>query len=502
MSTNRPTAMRRCLVTAATAGLAVLLTGCGSSPPLVPSSNASGSREAATADMQMMAHRVTYELAKGVDVKAAKATGYRVEDAATKDDVAALAKALGVTGSVHTTSTDWTVGSGDRQLTVSRGAGQFFSMYAQPNQSVSSTPEDAPVAPDEKPVATTPPPSEPDAKKVAVDAFTAGGANFAQQTVETAANVDSVGVHFVPTFDGVKAEGFEGWVQVNGNKEITSASGYLGAPKDKGSYDLASVKRAVERLNQQQDELFNGGVTTDAPSDAAATDIAPTDPPVSDQPITVTLVTVKLGLQMIVDRQSIMWLTPSYQFDGQNGELVSADAVSDEMLQASVDEKDASPPTSVGSDDGGSSDPDVGLTGGPCTTNPADPAATADNTPIIAEVCVSAEKFKAGETVGFTISMADADRGFAEGPCFDGVSVDYGDKGDGEVRCLACAADLPEQDDGDAATSGGHVLRVREHTYDKPGTYTATFTLKSGTDCGTPDPHDSTATISVPVVVG
>ena len=32
----------------------------------------------------------------------------------------------------------------------------------------------------------------------------------------------------------------------------------------------------------------------------------------------------------------------------------------------------------------------------------------------------------------------------------------------------------------------------------KPGTYTATFTIKSGADCGQSDPHDSTATVSLP----
>jgi hypothetical protein len=41
----------------------------------------------------------------------------------------------------------------------------------------------------------------------------------------------------------------------------------------------------------------------------------------------------------------------------------------------------------------------------------------------------------------------------------------------------------------------------RSHTYEKPGTYTAIFTIRSGADCGQSDPKDSSAKVSLTIKV-
>ena len=75
----------------------------------------------------------------------------------------------------------------------------------------------------------------------------------------------------------------------------------------------------------------------------------------------------------------------------------------------------------------------------------------------------------------------------------NGVSTDFGDGGAGDVRCMACQSDM--------ADGPGKAHRDVAHTYDKAGSYTATFTLRSGLSCGPANPNDSTATVRIPVTV-
>ena len=107
-------------------------------------------------------------------------------------------------------------------------------------------------------------------------------------------------------------------------------------------------------------------------------------------------------------------------------------------------------------------------------------------------VCASPITVKAGQPVTFRISASDDDRGFASG-CFDGVTADYGDGAVGDVRCEACSTDVPE--------GPGKLGVERTHTYDKPGTYTATFTIRSGADCGQSDPRDSSGKAQLTIKV-
>jgi hypothetical protein len=43
--------------------------------------------------------------------------------------------------------------------------------------------------------------------------------------------------------------------------------------------------------------------------------------------------------------------------------------------------------------------------------------------------------------------------------------------------------------------------RTRDHTYSKAGEYRPVFTIKSGPSCGSADPRDSSATVTLKVTV-
>src|SRR5205085_9272689 len=106
-----------------------------------------------------------------------------------------------------------------------------------------------------------------------------------------------------------------------------------GDMKSVGTYDLATLKHAVERLNEQQ--VYPAGddmstLTADAAGAAEATDpvapgigtdIAPGEPttdlpaPEQSEPTVVKLTDVHVGLMMTFeDNGGSLWLTPAYVF--------------------------------------------------------------------------------------------------------------------------------------------------------------------------------------------
>ncbi|MDP1792910.1 MAG: hypothetical protein Q8K63_02130, partial [Acidimicrobiales bacterium] len=66
------------------------------------------------------------------------------------------------------------------------------------------------------------------------------------------------------------------------------------------------------------------------------------------------------------------------------------------------------------------------------------------------------------------------------------------DDAGGDVRCEACSLDVPP--------GPGKLSLERAHIYEKAGTYTATFTIRSGADCAA-DPKDSEAKVSLTIRV-
>lgn len=524
--------MRARLVPVGLAVFALLIGGCGRDLPQLPgqvAANGSATGEskamaAGTADMMLRAN-IRYELAKGVTVDAKTGKAYKLSDgsrAATEK----LAKALGVKGAVRgEQGGGWSVGdTGKEGVVTSTGGAMYvskggsFSMYWSFPLSSSgggcSVPPSEPVSPD-KPVATdgasgssvacdesapnttttvrpATAPTKEEAQKIATDAMTSGGVDLHDPKI-TVEPLDDSGfnVRFHPTFDGQTVEGFEAFVTVDNTKTITGANGYLGSADSLGSYDLATLQRAVDRLNESMSAPYatDGRETLDAvapPPDAATSSgpaIAEPTPGGTDEgePTVITLTKVEVGQMLQGDSQGSLFLVPAYLFTSDNGDLVTAAAADDKYI-----EKPTTETSKAGSAGGGATDPGV-------TANCSEVAPSSnDANGITAQVCASSATVKAGENVVFTITASDPDRAFTDGPCTDGVSDEYGDGGPGGVKCMACATSVAE--------GPGKVERKREHTYAKAGTYTATFTITSGATCEKA-PADSTATLSLEVKV-
>ena len=557
---NRPTVMRARLVLVGLAVLALVLGACGTDLTKLPgqvaangNAEAKSAAGAATADMMLRAN-IHYELVKGVTVDAKTGKAYQLGDG-SKAAAAKIAKALGVEGDVRSEpGSGWSVGQNGKEVAAESARGVYvsksggsFSMYASVASSGSgscSVPPSEPTAPDaavSSDTATSPPmcedatptpttmvkpegaPTKAEAQKIATDALTSGGVDLhdPKVTVEPL-NDFGFNVRFQPTFDGQTVEGFEAFVTVDNTKTITGANGYLGSASSLGSYDLASLQRAVDRLNESMTapyatdgrETLDMGAPDAATSSGAAepnqsspvTQVAPTpdpavtypsEPPVdggSVEPTVITLTKAEVGLMLQGDSKGALFLVPAYLFTSDNGDKVTAAAADDKYIeQPSTDTTGVTPgdggsggSTGSGSAGGGATDP-----GSSANCSGVSPSSS-DANGITAQVCASTTTVKAGESVAFTITASDPDRAFTDGPCTDGVSEDYGDGGPGAVRCTACAASV--------ADGPGKVERKREHAFAKAGTYKASFTITSGTMCEKA-PQDSTATLSLEIKV-
>lgn len=497
--------MRRHNLAVGLVGIAALLAACGKGGgelPLLPGAqNASAGGEkamAASADSSMMVANIRYELADGVTSDAKTGKAYNFANV-TESAVKKLASALGVTGDVKKDGAAFTMGGGDGDkpsLYVNQNGGVFsMSVSYAVSGSGSSGCAVAP-APDKAtadgmnvgsdtpsceplpaPTTTVPKdaPTADEAKAVAKKALADGGVDVdgAKVTVESFDGATQ-NVRFQNVVDGHSVDGYETYVTVGPKNAIVSASGYLVNPSAVGDYDLASLDHAVARLN----ESYGKATTLEARDDIAVGEPVPGQPEQQQEPTVVKLTSVSVGLLMQSDYDGNLWLVPSYDFGTGDGGKVAAYAADDKYI--------APPPTQPAP-----SPADTGATK-PGQVDPAPPAnncKTFDGD-ISGQICAS--DAKAGEPVRFSITAADPDRGFATG-CFDGVEVAYGDNGAGDIRCEACATEVP--------AGGGKLGVERVHVYEKPGTYTAKFTIKSGADCGPSDPKDSSTTVEMSIKV-
>ncbi len=508
--------MRRSLVTIA--ALFLVLAGCGSGPPQLPLNAAGASRnETAAADMSMRIANFRYELADGVKADKDQQDAYKFASA-DLDDAKRVAKAFGITASLHSDEYGWTSGStgenvSDESASTSMYMGKNGMFSVNGSFPVSSgvacaEPDMRDTAVDSVPCETTTTttnpnlPSESEAKQIASDKLKAAGVDVAGTKV-TAEQLDQVvSVRFQPSFEGGLVDGVEHSVTVGPDDVIAYASGFVGDAKSVGSYDLATLQRAVDRLNDTSGHSTMEGDPRSLAADATepAPDIAPVeDPGTPDQsePTIVKLTGVRVGLMMTTDdADQSLWLTPAYVFttDQEGGGSITAPAAHDKYLP---------PPTTTPPNDGDdpnqvdvppASDGGSGSTGSGGSTEPGQPENCASaSEPIAAQVCTDKTAYKAGEPVVFSITASDEDRVFSDGPCYDGVEVEYGDGDPGEARCLACSSGVAE--------GAGKMSRSRTHSYAKSGTYEAKFTIKSGADCGQSDPRDSAVTLTLKVHV-
>jgi hypothetical protein len=355
--------MRRSLVPVAAVAV-LILTGCGSGPPQLPlnASGASTKEAAATADMAMRVANVRYELADGVKADTDKQAAYKLGEA-SQADAERLAKAFGITGEIRADEGGWNVGQ-NKSLYLSKNGSFSVNGDATVSSGVScaepvppekSAPADEPIA--IEPCVTTTTtlrpnfPTQVEARSIAERALNAAGIDVdgLKPTVEQFEQV--ISVRYQPVFGGHPVDGYEFGVTVNADREIAYANGYVGDMKSVGTYDLATLERAVERLNTQQVYPAGDDIRT-LEADAGATDpvspdIAPVENPggpAEQEPTVITLTAVRVGLMMTFeDNGGALWLTPAYVFSTKDNGTVLANAADDKYLP---------PPTTAPANDG------------------------------------------------------------------------------------------------------------------------------------------------------
>ncbi|MEY2426505.1 MAG: hypothetical protein QOI61_2077, partial [Actinomycetota bacterium] len=427
--------MRRPLVTIA--ALFLILAGCGSGPPQLPLNAAgAGNNETAAADMSMRVANFRYELADGVKADRDHQDAYKFSSASV-DDAKRVAKAFGVTGEVHADEYGWTIGSTGEDVSNESAKSSSVSLYMGKNGMFSmngnfpvssgvACAEQATGGPDgaissmgcpSNTTTTINPnlPSEADAKKLATDTLTAAGVDVEGAKVTTNTFDQVVEVRFQPTFEGGAVDGVEHAVTVGPNNTIAYGSGFVGDPKSVGSYDLATLQRAVDRLNETSVYPAGDDMRTLEATDAAEPAISPEGPgaPDNSEPTVVKLTAVKVGLMMTTDdADQSLWLTPAYIFttDQAGGGTVVARAAADKYFPppTTVPPNDGTKPGETGVppvSDGGSGSgggSGGGSTGSGGSTEPGLPENCASTTePIAAQVCTDKTSYKAGEPVVF-----------------------------------------------------------------------------------------------------
>lgn len=389
----------------------LVLAACGTGElPQLPLNAAGNGEKAGTADALYPYRQVTYKLGDGVKADRDHADAHQFP-AATADDAKRLATAFGIAGDVKANESGWSVGAQSDGGNVSGGSS---GPATKPNAtSQDSTPPDA-VPPDVVPAkpsltvsrngsfsvngsyavssgvacaspaggepcpsttTTTVPglPDESQARAHAERVFKQAGIDVAGMKSSVESNGSAITVMYQPTFDGHTVDGYALYVAFGANDTIAYASGIVGDPKSVGSYELATLSRAVERLNAQRAYPARGG-----PEPAIAV-----DEPTNQQPLVVTLTAVRVGLMLSSDADgNRLWLTPAYVFTtDQNNATVTTAAAADKYFPTTTTTApstgETKPPASdVPPVSGGSSGSGGGSVGGAGTVEPAPPTPT------------------------------------------------------------------------------------------------------------------------------
>lgn len=283
--------------------------GSGGLPKLAIGSSGALGEAAMSADRSMMPYQqVEYRLADGIAEPPMQATAYRLADP-TEDDVAGLAKALGLNGEVKDAAEatanrgapdeaqkgqGWVVEDGKRTLQVQRGNGSSWWFSAEdPNTAVSSSPAvekcEMPRCPEGaactqvcespeyvEPQRPTDLPDKAEAERVGVEVLEKIGASSGKVTVDD--GFTSWVVSRVPVVDGKPITGQTTSVAVGSKSAIVNGYGMLGKPAALGDYPLVGLQAGFERLKSGY-----GGPgcpncrTLEATADQATTDEATTD---------------------------------------------------------------------------------------------------------------------------------------------------------------------------------------------------------------------------------
>jgi hypothetical protein len=521
-------------VVLALVGLAVVAgRDSGGTPATLPVLGAGGAGQStaspAMADSKMRIAPVTYEAGKLPGLADEADAWTMAPGSADEARIADLAKLLDVDGKVTKTETGWTVGTDTRRLDVQDVAGVPWSLYetvpeaqvdpAPPNTIVcikapcnpptdsgggtSGCPTGALCKDAPAPSTTTPCPPDarcastgvatpacgpdqgcpdpgscaadgPDCPMVAperpadlpskADAEAQGrklltklGVDVDQADVKVDDGFTIWNVTADPVVGGLPTIGLTSSVGIGSKGVVQYANGWLGEVAHGDTYPLIGTRAGVDRLNAEQSRIMIAPAT---PCDGCEA---------QDQlaPRVVRVTGVRLGLQVFstYEKGATAYLVPTYLFSTEDGGEIPVVAVADKYLgQQATPEPDA-PGTPV----------EPGGTGGDGACSAASSGSgsapsVSSSTPQV-QVC-GPTTAKVGESVTFTVSG----KGQLRDDCGSPVP-EWGDGSDVAVCDIGCAS-LP--------SDPREVSKDFEHTYEKAGTYTATFHfLGCGADSGT-----------------
>jgi hypothetical protein len=163
-------------------------------------------------------------------------------------------------------------------------------------------------------------------------------------------------------------------------------------------------------------------------------------------------------------------LVPAYLFDIDDGDVVPVVAVTDEFLPQPPAPEPVPEPVP---------EPGPGGSDAQCAGSSAaapDVAGGDANQPLTVEVCGPSE-VRVGEEAAFSLTAVDPDAVIVTDDC-GGPAATFGD---GDLR-RECIADCVAFDPPPGKEPGKHGQRFT-HVYQQPGTYTATFRVRSGSSC-------------------
>ncbi|MER6185107.1 hypothetical protein [Streptomyces sp. NPDC001652] len=211
---------------------------------------------------------VTYQAAGTLPDGPGEAPVYRAAGEVAEDDVARLAKALGVEGTPVLEGKAWKVGGQDAagpslQVNQQAPGAWTFHRYAPGTDDCKSATVCAsdPAAPAGDPV------SEQAAKKAAAPVLKAVGQDDANVDASQVMGAQRV-VNADPVVGGLPTHGWTTGVTVNAQGEVVGGSGQLRTPTKSDTYPVVSAEKALDQLNavpSTDHRMGIGGCATSVP---------------------------------------------------------------------------------------------------------------------------------------------------------------------------------------------------------------------------------------------
>ncbi|MFF7041037.1 hypothetical protein ACIP4T_04995 [Streptomyces massasporeus] len=294
----------------------------------------------------------TYRVGGPLPEGPAKAPVYRAQGEVTKEDVARLAKALGVEGAPVAQGEAWKIGDQDGSgpsLQVNRQApGSWtFSRYAPGTDNCKGT--DTCTAPQSGGT----PVSEEVAEKAAAPVLKAVGQDDAKRDASQVMGAQRV-VNAAPEVGGLPTHGWTTGINVGSDGEVVGGSGQLKTPVKGDTYPVVSAGKALELMNGQpknDHRMGIGGCASPVPLKDRLEQPCeqPASGPAKQDTVTVESAVFGLAAHVVDGRQA---LVPSWLFEvtapgAQDPFTVTYPAVEPKYLASPEPSEPSDQPTSA-----------------------------------------------------------------------------------------------------------------------------------------------------------